>query len=401
MSTLMAAKRSHSSDRLAALARDAHEFVPFYRGFWRDIDPRTLHDACKFSCLPILSKADLLKVAEVERIDRRRSLHRLSRESTSGSTGQPFTMYFDRRVWLRRRVRFIRALLACGYRFGQSLMLISSRHTSTLMRLARWHYVDLTLGERALCTRYQQIKPQTLYGPLSSLLVLAHRLFESPDNRHRPELVISTAEQLNPAHRRLFEDVFQAPVADLYGSTELGLVAWRAPGAETYEWAERDFHLEFIPFRADSPMERLIVTDLSPSPSPLIRFDTGDLIQRDAGKGLRAIKEIAGRTVDCLRMPDDGLISPYEVTMAMEEIPAVERYEVVQRAEGNIDIFFWTSASDPSSAQRQAQAAVEQLCRRQVPVAAHHSTEPLELTGRKIRPVRSEAEKHESIVAGV
>lgn len=373
--------------RLRRLVQEAYEFVPFYRRHWNHLLP-AIRQSQDLATLPILRKADLLAVPASERIDRRYAAANLGRETTSGSSGQPFTVYFDKRVWLRRRIRFIRGLLACGYRPGQKLMLISSRHSAPLMRLVHWHYVDLQLGERELCSRYQQMRPQTLYGPLSALLLLAGRNMEHPQP-HRPKLVISTAEQLTSLHRRQLERAFEAPVADLYGSTELGLVAWRAPATNYYTWASRTLYAEFLPMGDGSNMEHLIVSDLYAGPSPLIRFDTGDLVRRDHERPDRPICEFAGRSVDCLRLPDGSRISPYQVTMSLEDLP-VDRYEVVQRANESIDITLWTKTTGADALARRAEEIVARLCAHQVKVSAHQSTEDLPLTGRKFRPVRSE-----------
>lgn len=375
------------SKRMHRLVQEAYEFVPLYRKHWRHLMP-TIRQPRELAALPILRKADLLTVSAAERIDRRYAVAGLGHETTSGSSGQPFTVYFDKRTWLRRRMRFIRGLLACGYRPGQRLMLISSRHSAPLMRLVRWHYVDLQLGERELCFRYQQMRPHTLYGPLSALLLLANRVMEHPQ-RHRPQLVISTAEQLTPLLRRQLEQAFEAPVADLYGSTELGLVAWRPPASAYYTWASSELHAEFLPMGDSSNMEHLVVTDLYAGPCPLIRFDTGDLVRRDHVRPDRPICEFAGRSVDCLRLPDGSRISPYQVTMSLEDLP-LDRYEVVQRADGSIDIAIWTKTADADALACRVEEIVARLCAHQVKVSAHRRTDDLQLTDRKFRPVRSE-----------
>jgi phenylacetate-coenzyme A ligase PaaK-like adenylate-forming protein len=138
-------------------------------------------------------------------------------------------------------------------------------------------------------------------------------------------------------------------------------------------------------------LERLIVTDMAGGPMPLIRFDTGDLVRRDSRLPYAPIKEFVGRKVDCLLMPNNTRISPYQITTALEEITELERYEVIQRADYGIDVMFWSHAPDTTAVAKRVQERIMHVCGGLIRVSARHTLEQLTLTGRKIRPVRSEA----------
>lgn len=377
---------------LESLVKSANTHVPFYREHWQrtGCNVARLKLSTEFSALPIVTKADLLSSVVINRLDDRYRPDRLLRETTSGSTGQPFTMFFDRKIWLRRRLRFIRALQGCGYRWGHRLLLISSRHSSALMQFARWHYINLQLDDAAMCAKYQRLQPQTLYGPLSSLLMLAERLKSTAQRPHYPQLVISTAEQLTPTHRRLLERAFKAGVADFYGSTELGLLAWRDSASHGYHLFDKEFFVEFVPTKSHPELERLIVTELQPGPLPLIRFDTGDLVRRQHEAPGAPIVEFLGREVDRLTLPDGSRISPYQITMLLEEISGIDRYEIVQGPDYSVQITVWTQIADPTPILREAESAIAKLCLFQIKVSANPSKEQIATGDRKIRPVRSE-----------
>lgn len=378
--------------KLRKLLLETERHVPVYREWWRKAgcDIERLSSTGDFDLLPIVGKADFLETLTERRLDDRYDRKKLLTERTSGSTSEPFTMYFDRKAWLKRRMRFIRALLDCGYRPGHSLMLISSRHFVSVMRLARWHYVGLDRGESELWTKYQQIRPAVLYGPLSSLLILAQKALDSGREFHRPRVVISTAEQLTNTSRTYLGQVFGADVADFYGSTELGLVAWRRPGCTHYVQKSEDLLFEFLPAENDTALERLVVTDLTSGPMPLVRFDTGDLVHRSQRQPNAPIEEFVGRKVDCLVMPDGTRISPYQVTTSLEEIRELQRYEVVQHTNYSVEVTFWSNATDNSAVATRVIEAVDRVCDGKIQASAFHTSEQLTLTGRKIRPVRSE-----------
>src|SRR5512146_2116456 len=106
---------------------------------------------------------------------------------------------------------------------------------------------------------------------MSSLHALADRLTSAHGDHPRPRLVVTTAEELTAAQRRTLDRAFGARIADFYGMTELGLVAWR-PGEEgPYRLPAKNLLLEYLPCAADDALERLVVTDLSGGAMPLVR----------------------------------------------------------------------------------------------------------------------------------
>jgi len=357
-------------------------------------------DRHSFAELPIAKKADFLDVEPSRRISSRFRLSDLYFESTSGSTGQPFTMFFDRADWVRRRIRFVRALFACSYYMGQSMMLLSSRRSSRLMKLARWHYVDLRCDATAMRTHYTALFPDVLYGPLSSLVLLAEQLSSIEYIPHRPRLIVSTAEQLTASRRQFLQQVFGCTVADFYGSTELGLVAWRSADAHRYRVAEHDFYFEFEPIPDQPGLEKLIVTDLHARAMPMIRFDTGDVVRR-AVNAPHEIEEFVGREIDCIKLPSGQTLSPYELTSALEKITAVERYQVIQRADTTIDVYVLASQNE-SSVLTQARSIVAGLCKDELKVTAYRWQEQRLDPERKFRPVRSELkQENENTIIGL
>ncbi len=81
-----------------------------------------------------------------------------------------------------------------------------------------------------------------------------------------------------------------------------------------------------------------MVTDLAARSSPLIRYDTGDLVRRDTGRRTRSILEFAGRSFDSIVGSDGGLISPYRLDVLLEQVAGLNAYEVVQQADRSIDV---------------------------------------------------------------
>ena len=288
-------------NQLTRLILGAWQRIPFYSKHWNELSARlcTMRFPAQLPELPPVEKSHLLQQSLGDLLDRNFREKRLASEKTSGSSGQPIEILKDPASVRRRSLRFLRALLSCGYRPGQRLLLISTRRTAGLMRFARWQYADLR--DEDLLQEYQRARPDVLYGPLSSLLQICEYARAEPIF-HQPSIVISTAEQLLPAQRTILEAAFGCPAADFYGMTEIGLIAFRRPGHDIYETASHDLLLEFLPQPDDITAERLLVTDVAGGVMPLIRYDTGDLVRREPQISATRIREFLGRRVDSIHL---------------------------------------------------------------------------------------------------
>jgi phenylacetate-CoA ligase len=134
----------------------------------------------------------------------------------------------------------------------------------------------------------------------------------------------------------------------------------------------------------------LLVTDLGGGAMPLIRFDTGDLVERDRSRPDRPIVGFRGRSVDCLRLPDGRLVSPYRITLALEEVAGLQRYQVIQRRDLSVDALLWTGITEPRSIQRQADERLRALLGAGVDIRLRAIPGDPDNDARKFRPVSSE-----------
>ena len=395
------AKASHNTlpvatlrKQLTRLIQSAKQHVPFYARHWQGIAAQlaTLQFPEQLSELPIVQKTDLVAQPAADLLDNSFSDLRLVIEKTSGSGGQPMEISKDPASVRRRGLRFLRALLSCGYRPGQRLMLISTRRSGGVMTFARWHYVDLR--DEQLLKEYQQLRPETLYGPLTSLLQICEQAQRDTVALHRPSMIISTGEQMMPAQRALLAATFGCPVGDFYGMTEVGLVAFRRPQNTNFELASDDLLLEYLPLEdghtIEKPAERLIVTDLTGGAMPMIRYDTGDLVCRDTGQPERPIQGFVGRRIDSIKLGSGNSVSPYRVTLRFEAIPSLRQYQVVQRKDLSVDIYFHCEEAHAGSVSDALSTALAELCG-ELTTRLHFQKHALHKVVGKFRPVQSEA----------
>ena len=389
--TPIASSQPAASMRLQRLLTDAGRHVPLYRRLWAEagIDVDELQGAGDFLRLPWLDKAALRSCRPEDRIHgKRRGIH-LAEELSSGSSGEPLSVFKDRAAQLRRRWAFLRALLACGYRPGQRCLLLTSRRSAKWPTVARWSYASIGEDTATLASRLDVLQPDVLYGPLSTLELLAAQRTQRTPRPAGPRLVISTAEQLTRQRRATLERGFGAPVADFYGLSELGLVAYRTPGNPRFTPARSSLILEFFPIAGEPSVERLVVTDLAERTSPWIRYDTGDLVRRDPQLAGRPIVELAGRSMDCIVLPDGGLVSPYRIDVLLEQVPGLRAFEVLQHADLTLDVTLDMAPGTGEQACSTVRRGLESILGATAAIRMQTGTIHRDSAGTKFRPIRS------------
>jgi phenylacetate-coenzyme A ligase PaaK-like adenylate-forming protein len=377
-------RRAGIDPRLLDRMADAARHVGLYRRLWSatGIDI-ALEQA------PLLDKSRLRACHPHERLHRERKDRRFVTELSSGSSGEPLAIESDVGASRTRRLAFLRALVACGYRPGQRCLLLTSRRSSRWSALARWHYASIGEGTAALAARAAAIRPHLLYGPLSTLELLADHLAERGERLTGLSLVVSTAEQLTPERRATLDAGFGAPVADFYGMSEFGLVSYRPPGAAGFRPARSSLVLEFIPVPGEEALEQLVISDLAERRAPLLRYDTGDYVRRDLSQRNRPVVEFAGRAFDCIVLPSGERMSPYRIDVALERLPGLRAFEVVQQPDLSVDVTIDPGQGDAERLRRTIAARLADLFGQAMRFRIAAGTIRRGASGAKFRPIRS------------
>lgn len=323
------------AQKLQRLVHHAYETVPFYHRRFEQagLRPGDIRTPADLQHLPVTTRADLQACDPAQLTSSAFDSTALVAEHTSGSTGRPFSMHFDRRFVAVRNALFARALGVAGYRPGQSLMLVTSPRTKPPRRWLNWHYVSIELSPQELLVQYQRIRPRVLYGCVTPLRQLALALEGSPVAR--PAAVVTTAESLDAPTRARLESAYAAPVFDVYGLTEMGLVGFECDRHDGYHLSQETTITELLTPPGESA-GRVVMTNLELYAMPLIRYETGDIAvahdggQCACGRASQRLARVEGRLLDSVRTAEGTTISPYRVTLALEHIAGIERYQVVQ-----------------------------------------------------------------------
>lgn len=335
------AVRRLQEKKLRRLITHAYRTVPYYRKLFdmAGVKPRSIRTLEDLTRIPTTHKATLQEQEPTAIVCDAFRPDELIPEHTSGSTGRPFTVWLDRDYVVTRNALFLRTLWAAGYTFGRKMLLITGAYPPKKKnRLLRWEYASIQQDSSELLEALNRSKPDFLYGCVTTLRLLAEYIIEQDAVFHKPKRILTTAESLDQATRKLLTKTFNASVCDFYGLTEMGPVGWECPAHQGYHLSEDAVFIEFLPINGHSHEKRMVMTNLDLLGMPLIRFEAGDIgspmtyAPCPCGRGFAKLDTVAGRAVDCLRLPSGRVVTPYRLTCALETLDGIKRYQLVQYA---------------------------------------------------------------------
>ena len=332
------ALRAWQGRRLRELVRHACATVPFYRRLYAQerVEPAAIHSLGDLEHLPVITKAQMQAEREDDLLSDTRRKDALVTAITSGSAGRPFRTYRDLALEQRRAGYLLRALATAGYRLGDRLLMVVESAERPGTGWTRWR--KLTFHDRPdfVLAEINRLRPKVLYGYVSALRQVARLARERGQAVHRPDSVVTVSETLDQDTRQELATAFGAPVFDIYGSIEMGVIAWECGVRPGFHLAEDSMIAETLPAVGGA---RLVLTNLHNMAMPLIRYDQADLTELDhaacpCGRRFRRLTAVQGRVMDAIVRPDGSQVSPFLVTTAVRGAPGVRRFQIVQDRPG-------------------------------------------------------------------
>jgi phenylacetate-CoA ligase len=358
--------------KLRALLEHAFTNTAFYRQRFREagITPADIRDFDDLRRLPPLTKADLVQhPSELLAANLRPS--ELHRTTSGGSTGTHTPFHRDNKcldIKLAAQLRFNRW---CGWDVGDKVAVIwpafqdlTPRETwkAKLRRMLIDRSLVLYSGGLKEAVMAQLAKDLHRFAPRLirafpyPLAVFTEYLRDATPYRVRPTGVLTTAEPLLPHHRVLFEQVYQCPVFNCYGSRECGHTASECEAHDGLHINAECLHVEFeMEGRPVAPGKpgHLLITDLDNYGTPFVRYEIGDIGAPLAGlcscgRTLPRMAMTAGRDTDFLYSPHDGsLVTGSICHELVADGPDVGQLQIIQDARDHLTIRVKTSCGGP------------------------------------------------------
>lgn len=308
------------SKKLRRVVDQAYNHTSYYRNLFDEmgIHPshiKTIHDISK---LPMLSKDDVRNNGETLISDNVPE-EQLLKVTTSGSTGEPFTLYADRHQLELRMATTLRALEWTGWKFGdRQARLWHQTLGMSRSQIIREH-IDAWFMRRLFIPAFEinpenlekfvqsirKHKPTLVDGYAESLNFLATYIETGGSAGFSPKAMMSSAQALPDRSRQLIEEGFKTKVYDKYGSREFSGIAYECAEGSDHHVMDESYLVELIvDGRPAKPGEvgEVVITDLSLFGMPVLRYRVGDLAVAveqgpcKCGRNLSRIGRIEGRT---------------------------------------------------------------------------------------------------------
>lgn len=287
--------------------------------------------------LPLLTKEDLRNHLDKMISSRYADVSRLTKHTTSGSTGVPVVVYSDEQCDQVKRGAVLRSDEWTGWRLGERVASLWGnpqvrRDWKGVLRNwlleRRYVYLDtLKMDEAAINVFVDALvrtPPSLLFGHAHSLYLLAGFLkSKRPEIRIRPHGILSTCMVLHHHERALIEEVFGTQVTNRYGCEEVSLIASDCEKHEGLHVNSDCVYVELIdshghPCKLEQP-GRVVVTDLWNWAMPLIRYEVGDTASWSSqpcscGRTLPLLSRIEGRIADYVVTDQGESISGISLT---------------------------------------------------------------------------------------
>lgn len=363
--------KDYQEIKVRQLIAHAYHHVAFYRDLFDNAhikpeDIRSLEDLLK---IPIINKTvvrEHLYLGILSDNHRKKHLHRVQ---TSGSTGEPFTVFAEKRQLEMRWAATQRSLEWTGYMFGDKQVRLWHKYLGMKPMEIFKERLDALLTRRKFIPAYE-INDQNLFAYIASIMrynpVLLDGYAESFNllarflqkrkaagvvwSGHKPVGIVSSAQTLSDESRTIIEETFGCGVFDKYGSREFaGGIAYQCSERNGYHIVAECNIVEIIKDgKPAHPGEigELVITELNNYAMPLIRYKIGDLaIAYDnakpcpCGRGLPLIGSVQGRIQAVVVGTNNQFIpGTFFNRVFFKQYDAVRQYQIVQERFGELTI---------------------------------------------------------------
>ncbi|WP_406700195.1 hypothetical protein V5E97_15330 [Singulisphaera sp. Ch08] len=333
-------------ERLGLVLHRAATQVPYYRELWasrrRRGDHRSWDDLANW---PLLEKG-ALRASPAAFVADDCDPRRMILEQTSGSTGTPLELW-----WNRAMVRSWYALFEARLRVwngvsrhtrwaivgGQVVASVKSRRPPfwvwnqalNQLYMSAFHLAPDLVADYLDALRRYRIR--YLLGYTSALYELALGMLAEKRDDLGMTVILANAEPVFDYQRQAIEAAFRCPLRETYGMSEAVAAASECPAGRLHLWPEVGW-LEVIGDEAgaEDGSGELVTTGLLNLDMPLIRYRVGDRGRLAAsggicpcGRTLPILDSVEGRVSDILYMADGRAVGRLDPALK-SHLPVLE-----------------------------------------------------------------------------
>ena len=347
--------------RTQAIIKHAYTNVPYYRELFNKLkikpeDIRSKHD---MQLIPVLTKDDIRKNID-KLISTKHNKNKLIHGHTSGTTGSPLDVYWDRNVCIVTNAVDWRQKRWGGVKYRDRIALLLGRMIVPAKRSTppfwRMNYVHNQLWMSAFhmndknlehyVDKISTYQPVAIEGYPSTVYILARHIV-SKGQVLPVRAVFTSSETLYPFQRETIERAFNCKIFDYYGMAERVVFATEC---QAHSGRHLNFEYGFTEIVdadgvgvADGENGTLVSTSLQNYGMPLIRYKTSDVsnIQSSVckcGRQMPLLSEVTTKAEDIVTRPDGTMISPSILTHPFKPMYNIEESQIIQEDLSHITI---------------------------------------------------------------
>lgn len=329
----------------------AYRHSPYYKRVFDDIkvSPENILTKEDLACLPILEK-EPLRSGVIDIVSKDRSLGKLLKVKTTGTTGTPLSIYSDKAARRLNYAFYSRFLKNSGINlhakratFGGRIFVPSWQTKPPFWRLnyfqsnllfSSYHLADKNIP--FYIKKLKSFKPAYIDSYPSSLFTIAQYAKDHNISLSGITKAITTsAETLFSEQRAIIEEAFEVPIFDQYGAAEMCIFSAQCREG-VYHLHEDYGVVEFIREDGSSALPgedaEIVCTGFVNKAFPLIRYRIGDRgVYSDetcaCGSPFPVLTELLGRIDDVILTPDGrrvGRLSPVVKGFPVKEVQYIQ-----------------------------------------------------------------------------
>lgn len=339
--------------KLQRIIRHVYSTVPYYRNLMENmkLTPKDFNALKDLQKLPILTK-NIVTQHFNDLISRAYKRRQLYEGHTSGTTGSPFHVLYDKNtviahnaaIWWFRKMQ--------GFEFGRPYATILGRVIVPLNQtrppfwrfnrfwnqlfLSSFHLKDENLKYYFEAMRRYKIEAIQAYP--STAYILAKYL-DKRDDYFAINFVFTSSETLLPIQRETIAKRFKCKVYDSYGLAEKTAYLSECNKFEGYH-LHPDYGIVEILDDKNEPVPKghfgkIVATGLNNYAMPLIRYEVGDisrykLSQCSCGRNLHLLDGVTTKAEDIVVTPEGRLISSSVLTHPFKPLHNITKSQIIQ-----------------------------------------------------------------------
>lgn len=270
----------------------AYENNFFYRNLYKKhgFHPRDFKTLQDFKKIPIIRKKDIIK--NIKNIINENNKEKYKIMYTSGTTGNPFSVYLDEETNDYTNCIFTRSLIEQGYNPFKKLGFYWYRKEQNSffnnLNLNRKYIINYSFSPKKQFDLIKKNKLRFLYYFPFKLYELANSFSPEKLRDLKIKRIFTIGEILSKKMKLFIEDKFGCHITDNYGLTEFNIAAFQKTDEQEYYVNDDNIYLESIQNREKftKNIRKSLITSFSNFFMPFIRYETEDYLELDKNNNI-------------------------------------------------------------------------------------------------------------------